>query len=189
MRERKVDYLEEHIRQHLLAISRGEVTGDEGREINSLISLLDRMERIGDVITTRVVPLIEKKKQAGADFSAEGKEELHRYHRKIGKQLHRLRRAMERLDYSIVVKVRKKKKSYADYDRKVRRNHLERMMAHEESTMQSHVIHMELMDSLHLINLYCAQIAEILLENEALLGRSADEGDGAGSAAPADESG
>jgi len=164
MRERKVNFLEEQIRRYLLKISHHELAEGQGREVNCLISLLDSMERIGDVITRQIVPLVQKKQRIGMDFSKEGKEELIRYHQKVGKQLDRLKQMMTQMDVSLAKKVKMKKSRYADFDSRLRKHHLERMLAMKDESVETHSIHMELMDALNLINIYSAEIAKKILK-------------------------
>ena len=168
MRERKIIFLEERIRRYLLDINRQELAEGQGTEVNALLSLLDSMERIGNVITRQIVPLVKKKQRIGLDFSKEGKEELIRYHEKIGKQLDRLKEMMTNMDVSLARKVKKRKARYADLDSRLRRHHLERMLAMKEASVETHSIHMELMDALNQINTYCADIAKKLLKSGLL---------------------
>lgn len=168
MREKKIDFLEEKIRRYLLDISRHELAKGQGAEVNGLISLLDSMERIGDVIIKQIVPLLSKKEKLNKDFSSEGKEELIRYHEKVGKQLDRIMQMMTKLDPSLAQKVQKKKRSYADYDSRLRRHHLERMLTMKEASVVTHRIHMELMDALNQINIYCVDIAKKMLKSGLL---------------------
>ncbi len=169
MREKKINFLEERIRRYLLDISRQELAEGQGSEVNALIALLDSMERIGDVITKQIVPLVKKKEHIKADFSEEGKIELIRYHEKIGKQLDRLKEMMTRMDVSLARKVKKKKSRYAQFDSRLRKHHLERMLAMKEDSVETHSIHMELMDALSQINTYCADIAKKLLKSGLLV--------------------
>ena len=66
------------------------------------------MERISEVVTMQIVPLIKKKEELGIDFSDEGKKELIEYHEKVGKQLERLRQMISKMDATVAKKVTKK---------------------------------------------------------------------------------
>ncbi len=169
MRERKINFLEEKIRRYLLDISRQELAKGQGTEVNALISQLDSMERIGDVITKQIVPLVKKKERLGVDFSKEGKEELVLYHEKVGKQLDRLMQMMTTMDVSYAKKVKKKKSRYADFDSRLRRHHLKRMLDMKEASVETHSIHMELMDALSQINTYAADIAKKIMKSHLLI--------------------
>lgn len=165
MREEKINFLEERVRRYLLAISRQELAQGQGSEVTSLISLLDSMERIGDVINKQILPLVKKKERLDADFSTEGRQELIRYHEKVGKQLDRLKQVMTNMDTSLAKKVKKKKARYANFDSRLRKHHLERMLAMKEESVETHSIHMELMDAMSQINIYAADIAKKILKS------------------------
>ncbi|MEN8188662.1 MAG: Na/Pi cotransporter family protein [Thermodesulfobacteriota bacterium] len=165
MREKKINFLEERIRTYLLDISRQELAKGQGTEVNALIALLDSMERIGDVIIKQILPLVKKKERLGVEFSEEGRKELVLYHGKVGKQLDRLKQVMTKMDVSLAKKVKKKKSRYAHFDSRLRKHHLERMLAMKEASVETHSIHMELMDALNHINMYCADIAKKILKS------------------------
>ncbi len=168
MREDKINYLEEYTRLYLLKISRQELVKGQGSEVNGLLSILDSMERISQVIAKQIVPLIIQKEKKGVNFSEEGTNELITYHEKVGKQLVRLEQGMVYMDTSLAEKVQKKKASYAEYDAFLREQHIKRMLAMREESVETHSIHMELMDALNHINMYCSEIASNLLKCGAL---------------------
>jgi len=169
MRRRKIDFLESRIRRYLLDISRQELVSGQGREVSSLISLLDSMQRISEVVTGQIVPLLKVKEQTPVDFTEEGKKELIEYHEKVGKQLDRLQQMISNMDASLARKVSKKKDRYASFDSRLRLHHLKRMLAMKEASVETHSIHMELMDALNHINIYSAEIADTLLQGGALV--------------------
>jgi phosphate:Na+ symporter len=169
MRKNKIDFLDARIRRYLLDISRHKLGTGQGSEVSGLLSLLDSMERISEVVTTQIVPLIKKKEELGIDFSEEGKKELIDYHKKVGKQLERLRQMISEMDASVAEKVTKKRDRYASFDSRLRRHHLERMLAMKEASVETHSIHMELMDAMNHINIYSAEIADTLLQSGALV--------------------
>lgn len=163
MRERKIDFLEEQIRLYLLKINQQSLSEEQGEEISGLIAVLNSMERIGGVIARQIVPLATRKKAIGKDFSEEGTSELLHYHEKVGKQLKRLEESMLNMDVSIAQKVHRKRFHYSDYDSLLRNQHLQRLLTLKEETVETHVIHMELMDAMNNINIYCFEIAENII--------------------------
>ncbi len=175
MRENKINFLEEKTRIYLLKITGQELVKGQGREVNGLLSLLDAMESIGDVIVKQIVPLVQKKEVVGADFSEEGKAELISYHKKVGKQLTRLKRMMNKMDNSLAKKVQKKQSRYVHFDDRIRKQHMSRMLAMHEDTVETHTIHMELLDALSQINNYSAEIAKAILRYGLLEGDDDEE--------------
>ncbi|MCI5162075.1 MAG: Na/Pi cotransporter family protein [Candidatus Electrothrix sp. AX5] len=164
MREQKINFLEEKIRQYLLKISRQQLAEGQASEVNALLSLLDSMESIGDIIIRQMVPLAKKKGQLDADFSEEGRQELISYHKKIGKQLNRLEQMMVASDSILARKVRKKKKRYDRLSQRLRHHHLRRLLDMKEQSVDTHEIHLELLDALNQINGFSADIAKSLIK-------------------------
>ena len=129
-----------------------------------MLSLLDSMESIGDIIVRQMIPLAKKKGKLNADFSEEGRKELISYHEKIGKQLDRLERMMISSDTVLARRVRKKKKRYERLNHELRRHHLQRLLDMKEASVETHEIHIELLDALNQINGFTADIANVLLK-------------------------
>lgn len=163
MRKKKIDFLEIKTRDYLLQVSRKELNDSQALEITSLLSILSNMRRIADVITRIMVPLIERKKSNGVDFSREGKSELIEYHKKTGKQLNRLRRVMEEGSFKLAKKVKKRTQRYDHLDSKYRKNHIRRMLEEIPESIETHRIHMSMLDAIKQVNVYAASIAEMLL--------------------------
>ncbi len=168
MREQKINFLEKKIRDYLIRISRNELTRKQATEINCLIALLDSLEGIGDIIIKFIVPLIDKKQELKQDFSREGKRELIIYHRRVGHQLLRLQEVMMTLAYSLAKKVKIRRHRHAELDAKFRQAHMERLFAERAQSLETHTVHMELMDAIKTINIYAAEIADQLINSGIL---------------------
>ncbi len=164
MREEKINVLEDEIRKYLLKIGRNELASGQGRELNGLLSLLNYIELMGDIITRQIVPLSAKKKQTRQDFSPEGKEELLAYHKKIAKQLKRLQVAMVSMDKALAQNIKKRKKRYKQLEDELRRQHMQRLRRGGEDVLATHSIHVELMYTQRQMNHCCVEIARIILE-------------------------
>jgi phosphate:Na+ symporter len=165
MREKKVNFLEDKIRLYLLGIGRNELGEGQGRELNGLLSMLNYIELMGDIITRQIVPLSFKKKRVGQDFSPEGKMELISYHKKIAKQLKRLQSAMVHMDKALAQHIKKKKKRYALLEDELRDQHMQRLRIGEEGVLATHTIHVELMYTQRQMNHCCVEIARVILES------------------------
>ncbi len=165
MREEKINFLEDKTRIYLLGIGRNELGDGQGRELNGLLSLLNYIELMGDIITRQIVPLSGKKKELDQDFSPEGKEELIAYHKKIAKQLKRLQSAMVNMDKALAQNIKKRKKRYAQFEAELRDQHMQRLRLGEEGVLATHTIHVELMYTQRQMNHCCVEIASIILDS------------------------
>ena len=160
MREDKLDFLEEHIVAYLRKIGRQELSDRQIREVYGMMSIVNDIESIGDIIEKNMIPLIAKKLALNTDFSEEGKEELDIFHTKVCKQVSRLKEAFSELNPEIARSIMSKEEKYSDLETEYRTRHLERIHEQREESIETHEIHMELMDLLKQINVYTGDIAK-----------------------------
>jgi len=163
MREEKIDFLDEKVREYLFKIVRQDLSEDQAREVYGMISIADDMESIGDIIHRNLVPLIKKKKNLSTDFSLEGKEELMIYHEKVCGQIELLRRAFAERDLDKAREIMARKKEYLDLETYYRIQHLERVRHERPESMGTHEVHMELMDLMKQIIVYTTSIAKTFI--------------------------
>ena len=163
MREEKLDYLEERIVRYLRKIGQQELSEHQIRDVYGMMSIVNDIESIGDVIEKNMIPLAAKKTSLNGDFSDEGKDELTNYHSKVCKQVSRLKQAFSKLDTNKAEKIITKEEKYSALETKYRTSHLDRLHEEREESIQTHTIHMELMDLLKQINVYAGEIAKTIL--------------------------
>ena len=168
MREKKVDYLRVKISEYLQKIGQKNLSDDQVAEVFAMMSIVSYMENIGDIIQRSVMPLIAKKRALKLNFSQKGEEELQIYHTKVCKQISRLRNVFEEMDIKKAKHIMRKEEKYLDLESKYRVHHLERIHAAQEESVQTHDIHMELLDLLKRITVYTGDIAKTLLTMEKI---------------------
>ena len=164
MREDKIDFLDEKVTNYLMNVSRQELSDLQANEVFAMLSIVNDMESIGDIIDKNIIPLIDKKQLLDEDFSPEGKKELERFHIKVMKQTSRLSDAFGELDMKMAKKIMKKDIKYRDLEADFRYAHLERLQKEKTESVATHEVHMELMDLLKQVNVYLANIAKTILE-------------------------
>jgi phosphate:Na+ symporter len=162
MREEKLDYLDERIVRYLRKIGQHELSDHQIQDVYGMMSIVNYIENIGDTIDKNMIPLIAKKSALNTDFSDEGREELDIFHTKICKQISRLKEAFSELDPDIAKHIMLKEEKYADLETEYRTRHLERLHEEREESIETHEIHMELMDLLKQINVYTGDIAKTI---------------------------
>ena len=126
------------------------------------MSVVNDIETIGDTIQKNMIPLLARKDSLHMDFSPEGKEELTIYHNKVCKQINRLKKAFSKLDPGKAEKIINKEGKYSALETKYRISHLERLHQERKESIETHEIHMELMDLLKQINVYSGEIAKTI---------------------------
>ncbi len=163
MREKKINFLQEKIKNYLISISKEGLTNDQSNEIYGMIAIVKDLESIGDLIHRNILPLMTKKKALELDFSEEGKEELLIYHSKACRQMQRLKEAFAERDPSKASKIMAKERKYLDLELQYRIRHLERLKHARQESVRTHEVHVELMDLMKQVIVYCANIAKTSL--------------------------
>jgi len=160
LRERKINFLQEEIKAYLLKVGQQPLSQKQSDEIFGMISIVKDMESLGDLIHRNMVPLIPKKHALETDFSDEGREELMIYHEKVCKQLFLLKEAFSERNPEKAREIMLGERKYLDHESQYRIRHLERMLHQRNESLETHEVHMELMDLMKQIIVYSSNIAK-----------------------------
>lgn len=163
LREERIDFLDEKISDYLIKIVRQGVSEEQANEVYGMISISHDIESIADLIHRNMVPLIKKKKQLEVDFSDEGKEELLIYHQKVCRQIALLGEAFAEINPAKARKIMSRERKYLDLEDRYRARHLERIRSNRHQSVQTHEVHMELMNLLRQVVVYSSNIAKTFL--------------------------
>lgn len=159
IREKKIDFLEKKLTSYLVEIVKNEIPQKQTNEVFALISVVNYLESIADIINKDIVPLIFKYEKTKSEFSTEGKEDLIKYHEKISKQISRLEEYFAHRNQKQATKIISKWEKYSALDTKLRKTHFLRLETQKKS-VETHEIHMELMDNFLQINFLLNKIAK-----------------------------
>ena len=163
MREQKVNFLQEKITYYLLQVSKQELSDEQSQELFGMISIVKDMESLGDLIHRNMIPMIPKKQNLESDFSHEGKEELLIYHEKVCNQIHLLKEALAERSPEKAQKIMASEKKYLDLESQYRIQHLERLRHERRESLETHSVHLELMDLMKQIIVYSSNIAKTFI--------------------------
>jgi phosphate:Na+ symporter len=164
MREEKIDFLEENVTNYLFKIGRQELSKDQANEVYAMMSVVNDIESIGDVVHRNLIPLIDKKYKLKKDFTKTGKKEIEDYHLRVMKQMSRLEVAFAENDFAKAKKILKKEAKYRHLESQYRMAHLARVQKEKTKSTITHEIHMELMDMLKQIHIYLRSMAEAIID-------------------------
>jgi phosphate:Na+ symporter len=164
MREEKIDFLEERVGEYLVKIGQKELSKSQMREVLGLMSIVNDIETIGDIIHRNVIPQINKKRTLQTDFSEEGKEEIKTFHLKACKQVSRFEEAFSERDHTLAKRILLKEEKYIDLEAEYRLSHLKRVSEERHESLKTHEVHMELMETFRNINTCIAHIGKTMLE-------------------------
>jgi phosphate:Na+ symporter len=168
MREDKLNFLEKKITQYLIKISQQNPTPNQVQEIYAMMSIVSDIENIGDLISRNLLPLMAKKKTLKMDFSEEGHEEITIYHQKACKQLSLLEESFVERNLELANKIMSKERKYLDLEQQYKARHLQRLFSEKSNTVETHEIHMELMDIMKQIIVYSCNIANTFHDLEII---------------------
>ncbi len=165
VREKKIDFLEAKITDYLVKITQNQLNPKQSNEVFALITVVNYLETIGDIIIDDILSLIKVKQELATDFSEEGKKDLQEYHLKLIKQLSRLEEYFSTRDIEKAKKIIEKWERYKKLDQEYRIKHYIRMNKDEKS-LATHKLHMELMDHFQQIGFHIDNIAKAILRIE-----------------------
>jgi phosphate:Na+ symporter len=165
IREAKINFLQQKITDYLLKVARQEITEEQSNEVYGMISIVKDMESLGDLIHRNMIPMIPKKQALEADFSHEGKEELLIYHEKVCKQLYLLMESFAERNPLKAQEIMAKERKYLDLEAQYRVRHLERLRHQRKESMETHAVHLELMDLMKQCIVYTSNIAKTFLSS------------------------
>ena len=165
IREAKINFLQQKITDYLLKVARQEITEEQSNEVYGMISIVKDMESLGDLIHRNMIPMIPKKHALEADFSHEGKEELLIYHEKVCKQLYLLMESFAERNPAKAQEIMAKERKYLDLEAQYRVRHLERLRHQRKESVETHAVHLELMDLMKQCIVYTSNIAKTFLSS------------------------
>ena len=162
----KIEYLNKSISDYLLKTSRGDLSSDQSKEVFSLVSTVNYLESMNNIVKLRFEKLIDDKNNLDGNFSEEGQQEILDYHTKLVKQVKRLNQFFNKFDRTKAQKIMQKGQKYKDIEEKYRLEHFQRVSKDVAESVSTHELHMELMDLLKQMNIFIELIASTLLSPE-----------------------
>ena len=162
----KITFLNEKISEYLLITSRGDLNSDQSKEVFSLVSTVNYLESMNNMIKLRFDGLIKSREDSDVNFSEDGQREILDYHTKLVKQVKRLNKFFNKFDRTKAEKIMEKGQKYKDIEEKYRLEHFQRLSGDDSESVATHQLHMDLMDMLKQMNIFIELIASTLLSIE-----------------------
>jgi phosphate:Na+ symporter len=167
-RETTIDNMEEELKTYLLKILRQELSDEQARQANGIILLANKTELVADIAHRNFVPLIAKKQKLLHDFSLKGKQEMMIFHHRSCALIRLLIKLILSQDHDqarqIAHEIRVKRSECEKLKMEYFSEHLKRVSAGEEESVETDEVHMELINVLHDINKHTDDIAKTVLE-------------------------
>ena len=166
----KISFLNQKISEYLITASKSDLSSNQSKELFTLVSIVNYLSSMNDLIKVRFVSLVSKKEGINEDFSDTDQQEAIDYHKRLIKQVNRLDKFFIKFDKEKMEKIIIKGKENTDFEKKYKLDRIERMKTSSEVNIKSSEInqlHSQLMDMLKQVNIFINLIASSLIELES----------------------
>ena len=166
----KISFLNQKISEYLITASKSDLSSNQSKELFTLVSIVNYLSSMNDLIKVRFVSLVSKKEGINEDFSDIDQQEAVDYHKRLIKQVNRLDKFFIKFDKEKMEKIIIKGKENTDFEKKYKLDRIERMKTSLEVDIKSSEInqlHSQLMDMLKQVNIFINLIASSLIELES----------------------
>ena len=163
----KIGFLNQKINDYLIATSKSDLSSSQSKELFTLVSIVNYLGSMNDLIKLRFVSLVSKKEGINEEFSDTDQNEIIDYHKRLLKQVKRLDKFFVKFDKEKMEKIISKGKENKDIENKYKLNRLDRIKSSSEDNDKSSEInqlHTQLMDVLKQVNIFIDLIAGALVD-------------------------
>lgn len=159
----QLDILEKAIRPFLAQVAQKGLSDEDAARERALVYITEDLEGAGDLLTKEVLHAGAKLAAAGHSFSAEGAEDIARFHAKIVEKSGLVQDAVRNRDRTLAERVLQLSFKEKQLERRLRDAHLERLHAGGEQTLQSSADHLSILAGLAALAAKLDRVAEEIL--------------------------
>lgn len=163
IRKREIDFLEDHITVYLFKVVRNDISKDKVGRAYAYISITKDIQSTAELICKSLPDLYDLRESVRSRFSEPGFNELAEFQLKTVKQISRLKKVFDEPDFSFASKIMKKEKAYLDLHMQYRTSHLTRIANLTKESVETHELHMGLMNLMIQLIGYSGNIAKTFL--------------------------
>lgn len=155
----QLDILDREIKLYITKISQKVLTEEESRREVAILTLVNDLENIGDIIDKNVMDLARKKISNGLSFSEEGQKEIIEFHSKVGDNFEMAISAFAAGDPDLAWKVVKNKEKLSNQERELKSAHIGRLHMGLKESIDTSSIHLDLLSNFKRINHHITNIS------------------------------
>lgn len=157
-RDDDVDFLDREIKLYLTKLSPESMEETQARRQMLIISFINNMENIGDIVDKNLMELAKKKTAKKLMFSKDGLAEICELHQKIVENLELAVSAFAAGDEELARKLIRHKESVRERERELKQAHLQRLHKGLKESIDTSAIHMDVLTNLKRINSHICDI-------------------------------
>ncbi len=163
--DNQVDTLDREIKHYLTKLSQQSLTDEQSKREISILSFVNNMENIGDIVDRNLMELAKKRVNKGAHFSEAGIQEITLLHKKVLQNLELGIAAFASNDPALAQQVLERKLEVSQTERRFRQAHIERLHAGYRESIDTSEIHLDVLTNLKRINSHVTAVAYPVLES------------------------
>jgi phosphate:Na+ symporter len=162
-RDDQVDLLDREIKHYLTKLSQQNLTEEQSHRELTILSFINNMENIGDIIDRNLMEKAKEKLYKGVNFSEKGHREIIELHLRICENLDRGIAAFASHDATLARGILDQKPQISQLERTFRQNHIQRLRDGYRETIDTSEIHLDVLTNLKRINSHITAIAYPIL--------------------------
>jgi len=162
----EVDLLDREIKFYLTKLSQESLNSEQARREMEIITFVNNLENIGDVIDKNLMELAKKKIKNRLSFSSDGLKEIIDFHQKVMENFELGVSAFASGDIELAHKLLRHKTKLGEIERDLKQAHINRLHLGLKESIDTSAIHLDILTNLKRINSYIANIAYPMLETE-----------------------
>ncbi len=162
--DNQVDILDRDIKHYLTKLAQHSLTGEQSKREIGILSFVNNLENIGDIVDRNLMELAKKKLNKGAQFSDPGAQEITLLHKKVLQNLELAIAAFASHDRVLAQQVLERKLELSQTERRLRQAHIERLHAGYRESIDTSEIHLDVLTNLKRINSHITAVAYPILE-------------------------
>ena len=163
-KDNQVDTLDRDIKHYLTKLSQQSLTGEQSKREIGILSFVNNLENIGDIVDKNLMELAKKKLNKGARFSDAGAQEIALLHKNVQQNLELAIAAFAGGDPVLAQQVLERKLELSQTERRFRQAHIERLHAGFRESIDTSEIHLDILTNLKRINSHITAVAYPILE-------------------------
>ena len=163
-RDNHVDRLYDTIKFYLAKLSREAMDDAEAKRHIDLLMFITNLEHIGDIIVHNLCELSAKKWRNNLSFSAQGWQEIEKYHQRVCDNFHLAMNVFNSNDPVLARQLVRKKEAVALDAKSITGSHFERLRQGLLESMRSSSLHLDIIRDLRRINDHLTSVAYSILE-------------------------
>ena len=164
--ENWLDHLNRQVKLYLTKLSEQGLTEEQSQREHALLTLINDLENIGDIVDRNLLDLARKKIYKGLRFSDRGLEEIVELHHHVFKNFHRVISAFTSQDVPLAQQVIKEKTAIHQLEREFKQTHIHRLHQGLPETIETSAIHLDVLTNLKRINSHVTSIAYPIAETK-----------------------